>query len=92
MRHLSRDKAYFVPGEHRKKKVWKHDCYCDYPGIGKVYDADVGRYAFKHLRLRDRFDPEKIGNAVLVSQTIMFGVIKEDELPKKKNWKFFRDF
>ena len=92
MTHVNCSRISIGHGENRKKKLWKHDCYSDYPGVGRIYDADVGRYAFKHLRIRDRFDPEKVGNAVLLSQSIMFGLITEDELPKKKNWKFFRDY
>lgn len=73
------------------KKFWE-DTYADYPGIGKIYDADVGEYAFKHLRWRDRFNPRKVGYAVSLSQLIAFGLFDADELPKKKNWKFIRDF
>jgi len=66
--------------------------YADYPGVGKIYDKDVGRFAFKHLRFRDRFNPEKVGFAVINSQLMLFKVFTEDEIPKKKNWKFFRDW
>ena len=92
MPHVDKSKVYFDTEDRTKKKVWKHDCYSDYPGVGRVYDSDVGKYAFKHLRFIDKFDPEKVGNAVLLSQSIFFGVIGKDELPKKKNWKFFKDF
>lgn len=74
-----------------RKRFWE-DTYADYPGVGKIYDTDVGEYAFKHLRWRDRFNPKKVGYAVIGSELIAFGVISKDELPKKKNWKFIRDF
>ena len=57
----------------------------DYPGVGKVMDADVGEYAFKHLRFIDRFNPKMVGPAVLVSQLIKFGEIEEPDDP---DWKF----
>ena len=74
-----------------KFESWR-DCYDDYPGVGKVYHCDVGKYAFKHLRLIDRLNPEKVGVAVLFSESIAFGLVRKDELPKKDNWKFFKDF
>lgn len=75
-----------------KKGHWKKTTWSDYPGVGLVYDADVGKFAMKHLRWRDRLNPGKIGEAVIISQLILFKVIEEDELPKKKNWKFYKDF
>ena len=81
-----------IDSDHKRtKKPWQ-DTWSDYPGVGKVYDKDVGKFAFRHLRFRDRFDPEKVGAAVIWSQSIMFGLYDTDELPTKKNWKFFRDF
>ena len=79
------------PKEEKMKKWW-NDTYADYPEVGKIYDADVGEFAFKHLRLRDRLNPRKVGAAVITSQEIFMKIVREDELPRKKNWKFFRDF
>lgn len=84
----------FATGNKKKaenRNPWK-TTYSDYPGVGKVYDKDVGKFAFQHLRLRDRFEPEKVGYAVICSELILFKVITEDELPTKKNWKFIRDY
>jgi hypothetical protein len=84
----------FATGNKKKaknRKPWK-TTYSDYPGVGEVYDKDVGKFAFQHLRFRDRFDPEKVGYAVIQSENIMFKVYSTDELPKKRNWKFIRDF
>ena len=75
------DKSDFWPGRYSGN-------YADYPGVGKVYDRDAAEYAVKHLRLLDRLDPIKVGLATLDSQAILFGVLTEKDLPKKKNWKF----
>lgn len=74
-----------------KSDVWAErygDGWADYPGVGKVYDRDVAKFAKQHLRLIDRLDIRKVTEAVIMSQDILFKVFTEDELPKKKNWKF----
>lgn len=74
-----------------KKYDWTKS-YADYPDVGRIYDSDVGLFAKKHLRIIDRFDMRKVASAILWSQLILFDVVKEADLPKKKNWKFFKDF
>ena len=74
-----------------KSDVWPErygDNWADYPGVGKVYDKDVANFAKRHLRLIDRLDVRKVTEAAIMSQDILFGLFTEDELPKKKNWKF----
>lgn len=60
------------------------NCYSDYPGKGKIYDRECAIYAMKHMRFIDRFNPEKVGMATIIAQSILFGVIDE---PKGK-WIF----
>lgn len=62
--------------------------YADYPGVGKIYDKDVARYAAKHLRWYDRFDIRKVTEAVLYSQMILMGVAKPEEFGNDEHWKF----
>lgn len=73
------------------KKPWL-DNYAKLKDGTKVYDVDVGIHAFKHLRLLDHFNPAKVASAIIWSQMILFGDVTRDELPKKKNWKYFKDF
>lgn len=59
--------------------------YADYPGVGKVYDAELGEFAFKHMHWYDRLNPRMVGSAIMFCQGIRFGLVEE---PKDKNWKF----
>ena len=77
--------------EKAPKKYW-NDNYAVLSDGRKIYDKDVGRHAFKHLRIIDLFNPTKIASAILWSQLILFGEVTPDELPKKKNWKYYKDF
>ncbi len=80
-----------INGKVPPKKYW-NDNYARLPDGRKVYDKDVARHAFKHLRIRDLFNPTKIASAIFWSQLVLFGDVTPEELPKKKNWKYFRDF
>ena len=62
--------------------------WIDYPGVGKIYDKDVAKYAQKHLHWWDRFDIRKVTEAALMSQTILMGVAKPEEFGDRDNWKF----
>ena len=63
--------------------------WIDYPGVGRIYDKDVARYAAKHLHWWDRLDIRKVTDAVLCSQTILMEVAAPEEFSNgKKNWKF----
>lgn len=67
-----------------KKKRHTDGC-SEYPDGRIVWDDDVARYAFNHLRFLDRFNIYKITQAVLYSHMIL---AKDIEEPNKKNWKF----
>lgn len=64
-------------------KNWKSVGYADFPE-GRIYDSDVVRYAWKHLKWRDRFSFSKIVQAALSSFAIMSEFKKDDT----DDWKF----
>ena len=73
------------------KKPWL-DNYADFgDDVGKVFDKDVGRYAFKHMRFIDRFDPCKVASAILWSFSILSKSVEEPDI-KNGKWKYFKDF
>ena len=65
------------------KKRRYYDGYADF-GDFKVYDKDVAVYVKKHLRFFDRFDIQKVTEAVLYS----FSILSKSVEPPEGNWKF----
>lgn len=64
-------------------KNWKSEGFADFKE-GRIYDSDVARYAWKHLKWRDRFSFSKIVEATLSS----FAIMSEFEKNNKDDWKF----
>lgn len=63
---------------------------------GLVTDRDVYDYICKHSSLLDRMDPAKMVEMTQMTFTILSQPNGEKdfegEIPKKKGWKFYRDF
>lgn len=78
---IGHSKVFGSPfGKERYSKMW-----VDYPGKGKITDADVAAFVKKHTHWWDRFDYHKVSDSALLAQNILMGVVEE---PKEKNWKF----
>ena len=61
-------------------KNWWADCWSRKVGCEKIVkDSDVAEYAYKHLRLRDKFNINAISSAVLMSHCILMGDVEEPE-------------
>lgn len=65
-------------------KNWKSVGYADFKS-GRIYDSDVARFAWKHLKWKDRLSFSKIVEAALSSFAILSD---EDSKDKEGNWKF----
>lgn len=64
-----------------RKLGW--ECYAQYPDK-KVYDRDVAKFVWQHLKLRDKFDFRKIVSAVLEG----FAILQDDDY-KEEDYKDF---
>lgn len=73
---------------NKDKEFVLYDRWSDYPGVGRVTDRQVAKYARKRLKFWDRFNPTKVALAALTAQDILFKVLDKDDLPKNPNWKF----
>lgn len=69
----------------KKKKSRYSEGWADYPGVGRIYDADVAKFVKKHTHWWDRLDYHKMCDCAQLA----FGMLADCiEKPKKKNWKF----
>ena len=71
--------------DRRPKNKRYSDCWCDYPGVGKIYDTDIAAFVRKHTHWWDRLDYHKICDCAQMTFDMLAGVIP---MPKKKNWYF----
>ena len=71
--------------DRRPKNKRYSDCWADYPGVCKIYDADIAKFVKKHTHWWDRLDYHKMCDCAQMAFDMLAGVIEQ---PKKKNWKF----
>ncbi len=88
----------WLPKWLKKSNLWdniwhRYPCtVADYPGAGKISSEQVAEFTLKHMHWWDKLNPRMVAAWSIVSQDVLFGVIK----PKKKygdNWKYpFHDW
>ena len=70
--------------KHDDKKWWKNSWAEREDGF-LLMDEEVAKYAWKHLRFRDKINLRAITSAVIWSHLFL---MQPEEAPKKKKWKF----
>lgn len=63
----------------------KEECYARFPEK-TIYDRDVSKFAFEHMKFKDLFSFRKITTAILSS----FGIMSEKDFNEEeyRGWKF----
>lgn len=64
-------------------KKWQSVGYADF-GPKRIYDSDVARFVWKHLKWKDRFSFSKIVEATLSS----FAILSDSDSDSSGTWKF----
>ena len=70
-------------------KILKNGC-ADFGKEGKVTDYEIYKFVMKHSSFWDRLNPKKMVEMTITSQLMLYPEYLSQ--PKKKNWKFFKDF
>lgn len=78
-----------------KKKSWlkkfiegrknNTDGYCEYPGVGRIYDIDVAKFTLQHSHWYDWFNPILMICYAQFAYSMKMKIIEE---PTDPNWKF----
>lgn len=77
--------CYIVKGVISLFKKRYSDGYAEYPGVGKITDEAVAKFAKDHLHWWDRLDYHKVSDATLMAFCMLTGCV---EKPKQKRWFF----